>query len=208
MIRSAGGSDESFYFCVVFFSRRAFDAAGNVHAKRTDLADGVRDIFRGQAAGQENGLAEFLGFHGQIPIEFLAGAAERRRRKGIEQIRIGLVLGDFFKRHGTANAEGFHGHEAELRTEFGRFVAVELEHGQAAFPDGMQDKVRGSIHENSHAQDKRGQLPGDFRRRLKWNEARTFLVKVETQSVRARSDRDPRIGKIRNAADFYLCAHL
>jgi hypothetical protein len=84
---------------------------------------------------------------------------------------------------------------------------MELEQGQAAFPDGAQDKVSGRIYENSCAHDEGGHLAGNFGRLLEREVTRAFLIEVEAQSVRARGDRGFRVGEIGNAADFYLCAH-
>ena len=74
---------------MVLFARRGFHAARNVHAKRFHFAHGFGDVFRRQAAGEENWLAEFLRLHRPVPVQFFAREqfAKLGRRLGVSRAR-------------------------------------------------------------------------------------------------------------------------
>ena len=85
------------------------------------------------------GFPELLRLDGEVPVEFFARAAADFRRIRVEQPGVGRVFRQFCERSGVADAEGLHVHQAELRAEFRRLVAVKLKHAQPASGDGAPD---------------------------------------------------------------------
>jgi len=166
------------------------------------------NVFRSEAAGEEDRAAPSLRFESKVPVESLTGAAQFARRIGVQQPGIGVVVQHGLQRGGVPHAKCFHAHQAELQAILGRFIAMELEQVQAAFTDRANHQVLGRIDEHADSQDESRQLAGQAGRSFDRYVTRALVVEHKAQRVGTRFGGGHAVAQIGNAADFDLNCHF
>ena len=143
--------EEGAEFAGIFFAGAGFDAAGYIHGVGAGGDNGFSDIFRREAAG-ENDAMRFCSSPGYGPIEGLAGAAELIAHRGVEEKR-GRSAEPTKLRHrkAWADAEGLEHWQIILAVGdlLGRFVAVQLDRSQFESVYERDDEIRSPVDENT-----------------------------------------------------------
>ena len=198
---------------MVLASGSSLDAAGDIDAPGSDLADGVGHVARCQSAGQQHAvLACQPG--GQLPVAGFTAAASQSRVPGIQQnVRAG---GRAVRRETDGRIFGFnHGTRTQrLKRSAGQrrqgcrvFLAVQLGQIQRAVRQCFQDLLRPGVDENADAKRHCGStLDGahDVSHNSWIDVAGRLLVENESQQISARLHRHLRVLQVGQPADLDL----
>lgn len=196
--------EEGSELAVVFDAGAGFDAAGHVDGAGSDGEDGSPDVFRSEAAGEDDAMG-FCCPRGDGPIESLARAAEFGAYCGIEKKARGAA--EFLEighRESGGDAKRLdHGKIVfKIGQLFWRFVAMELYGVQLKRVRKVQDDFRFPIHKNADGLGGRVKRLADFPSIGRSDGTRRFLVEIEAQSIGAEFFSQARVLSTSDTADF------
>jgi len=189
---------------VVFDAGAGFDSAGHVDGAGSDGEDGCADVFRSEAAGEDDAMG-FCGARGDGPVESFARASEFGAHCGIKQKAGGaakfLEIG-----HGESGSHAKRLDDSKIVFEIGqlfwRFVAMELYGVQLKRVRQVHNDFRFPIHKNADGFGGQVKRLADFPGIGRSDGTRRFLVEIKAQGIRAESFGEASVLSTSDTADF------